>query len=185
MPAILLPHRARAAAVLGVLAMATPFLSAVAQGSLFSPRARAAASLAPKTASSTPSRPDHVEVSLTGPLTEISLGTKYTYTVRVLSAKSYKYAAVNFFVPPSDCFIHKSTRLQADQPQEWRYTIAFRTTAEMSTEGIGVAVFGKRQGYYHVLFGKAYPVTLLPNQTELSWSPGGGTSCPGGQMVGI
>lgn len=124
-------------------------------------------------------------LSITGPMTEVSLYTKYTYTVQVVSPKSYRRAVVNFFVPPSDCLIRRRIRLTAYQPWQGQYVIEFVTTNEME-QGIGVSVFGltARHAAGHLLFGKAYAVTPLPGQMS-HYPPPSGTPCPQGTPPAI
>ena len=115
-------------------------------------------------------------ITLTGPLTNVSLDTKYTYTVQVVAPKSYRHAAILFFVPESACLFRQKVNLVAYRPWRGSFTLEYRSTNEMETRGIGVSVFtpASKTGS-RLLFSKAYPVTPAPNQV---YHPVPGSPCP-------
>jgi hypothetical protein len=103
---------------------------------------------------------------LSGPLTDVSLETSYTYDLEVVTRKSYRNAAVVFVVPPAQCSFTKVVKLVAGQPWKESYTVAFETTSGMSPGGIAVTVWSSpypNKGGRPVL-SKAYAVTPTPNQ---------------------
>lgn len=112
---------------------------------------------------------------LSGPLTDVSLETPYTYTLEVVTKKSYKDAVVVFVVPPAECSFTKAAKLAAGKPWKASYTVAFEATAGMSPSGIEATVWSSPGG--RPVFGKAYGVTPAPNQAPPV--PGSsGVSCP-------
>jgi hypothetical protein len=115
-------------------------------------------------------------ITLTGPLTNVSLDTKYTYAAQVVSAKSYRHAAILFFVPPSACLFRQKVNLVAYRPWRGSFTLEFRSTNEMDRDGVGVSVFAPAKNGSRLLFGKGYPVTPAPNQVPHP-SPSG-SPCP-------
>jgi hypothetical protein len=116
-------------------------------------------------------------ITLTGPLTNVSLDTKYTYAVQVVAAKSYRHATILFFVPESACLFRQVVNLMAYRPWRGNFTLEYRSTNEMETRGIGVSVATPPSKYgARILFGKAYRVTPAPNQVPHP-SPSG-APCP-------
>jgi hypothetical protein len=114
-------------------------------------------------------------IVITGPQTNISLNTPYTYHVEVVSAKSYKQAAVTLTVPSACSFTNK-VNLVAYQPWKKSYTVGFVTTGGMSVEGLGVSVFSPSSSKgSHLLVSKAFPVTPASNPGP---APGSNTVCP-------
>jgi hypothetical protein len=119
-------------------------------------------------------------IFLSGPLTNISLNTPYTYNVEVVSRKSYKQAAVTLTVPFACSFTNK-VNLVAYRPWKKSYTVGFVTTSEMSTEGLGVSVFSPASSKgSHLLMSKAYPVTPTSNLAP----PGSTPVCPRPWWIG-
>lgn len=115
-------------------------------------------------------------LSLTGPLSNITLCTKYSYRVQVVSAQTYKGAVISFVVPPSGTRITKTVNLAAHKPWHGSFTTEFATTNNMSTKGIEVAVsvLPPHRGY-KTLFNKAYAVTPAaiqpPNPPQFCGGP--------------
>jgi hypothetical protein len=95
-----------------------------------------AGSLAPSLARST-SRPLATGLSLSGPLTEVTLCTKYSYRVQVVSSQSYQQAYVSFFVPPYRTM--RRVRLVAHRPWRGVFTAEF-TALNYLSKGIDVGV---------------------------------------------
>lgn len=120
--------------------------------------------LLPSTASA---RPTGVEASvsgfsLSGPLTDVTLCTKYSYRVQIVSPQSYKAASVSFVVSPYRTM--KRVSLVAHQPWHGVFTAEFTTTNSLS-EGIDVAVIvlPPHRGYKR-LFSNTYAVTAAASQ---------------------
>ena len=115
-------------------------------------------------------------LSLTGPLSNVTLCTKYSYRVQVVSPQSYKGAVISFFVPPSGTRTTKTVNLVAHKPWHGSFTAEFATTNNMSTKGIEIAVLvlPPHRGL-RVLFNKAYAVTPAaiqpPNPPQFCGGP--------------
>jgi hypothetical protein len=114
-------------------------------------------------------------ITLTGQMTNVLLDTKYTYKVQVVTAKSYRHAVVILQVAPSVCLFRNVVNLVAYRPWKGHYTLEYRTTNNMA-QGLVASVFtpSSKRGS-HLIFGKAYKVTPVPNQ---EWHPVPGAPCP-------
>jgi len=103
-------------------------------------------------------------IVLTGQLTNVLYATQYTYDVEVVTAKSYKHAAVALTVPESDCRIERTINTTAHKPWRSSFTVAFESMQE-ANHGVEVAVYTppSKKGS-HLLLGKEYAVTFAQGQ---------------------
>jgi hypothetical protein len=103
-------------------------------------------------------------LSLTGPLSNIMLCTKYSYRVNVLSDVSYKETVVTLHADgaalPQQL---KNIHLTAHRRWTGIFSETFTTTAQMSKLEVGVTVLPPHRGY-KTLFHKVYAVTPATSQ---------------------
>jgi hypothetical protein len=111
-------------------------------------------------------------LSVSGPLSNARLCTKYTYRVRLVSRKSYKKAFVNFFAPPSEFVSHKAIKLHAGKAWRGTFTAIFTDTGEMTRKGVEVSVLVRPpHGHYRFLASKVVPVKPAAGQPATALCP--------------
>jgi hypothetical protein len=110
-----------------------------------------------------------LSVSLTGPLTNVSFNTSYTYTVQVVPHTSYGNADLVFVVPnsgnkPSS---YKRIHLIARRPSKGTFTTRFFSPLSGNTDTIDVSILvPSAHSGLRALFHKTYVVTPAPNQPK-------------------
>lgn len=111
----------------------------------------------PTSSFGTPRR-HHPGVVLTGPMTNLNVGTEYTYHVEVLSSKSYRQAYVVFHW--ADCDINDRANLVANRPWHGTFTVVFSSTQAM-TEPLLVGVISAPtpKSFAKDLYGTRHAVT--------------------------
>lgn len=119
-------------------------------------------------------------IYVSGPLTEVSFDTSYSYTVTVVTNKTYDKATVEFFVPASGCYpTFHHTKLIAHHPWTGHFTTEFRSDKELSNGlMLAVVVVPPHRGY-SILLRKHFPVTAASGQTP-DPSQEGAIHCLGG-----
>jgi hypothetical protein len=112
-------------------------------------------------------------VSLTGPLTNLTLCTPYTYKVSVVSSKSHRQAVIVLAAfGANNANQRKTINLVAGRKWTGTFTEYFSRPADMR-KGVQVVVMvlPPRRGYT-TLFRRTYAITPAPGQGEAPRSPG-------------
>jgi hypothetical protein len=112
-------------------------------------------------------------ITLSGPLTNLTLETNYTYSVEVVSARSYKHAVLNFR-GPSQCLITRTVNLEAYKPWKGSFTVAFESSMEHGIEVVAFTPSSPKGS--HAFLSKAYTATFAP--TQPTPSPSYRPPCP-------
>jgi hypothetical protein len=109
-------------------------------------------------------------IYLNGPRT-VSLNTPYTYQVEVVSAKSYKRAVIEYYVPTEGqgTLIRRITNLTAHKPWVGKYPTEFNYPFKpnpdlVGSDGVGVIVVAKtkRRPHGQTIYSKDFPLALAP-----------------------